>query len=149
MVQRYDPYLDRDEDSVFSAIMVLRENGDYYHRDDYAALEQRCRELMQEIVELEAAQDRFPTVSDYENMRDDLDKSEARCKEVAKIYELSVKIAISKNEALEAENALLRKRLEPIEAAYNTYKEYPTSAIVKRDAYDKAINQCMELKDGE
>ena len=50
---------------------------------------------------------------------------------------------------LEAENARLRKRLEPIEAAYNTYKEYPTSAIVKRDAYNQAINRCMEIGEGK
>ena len=47
------------------------------------------------------------------------------------------------------DNALLRKRLEPIEAAYNTYKEYPTSAIVKRDAYNQAINRCMEIGEGK
>ena len=26
---------------------------------------------------------------------------------------------------------------------------YPSSAIVKRDAYDKAISKCMELKEGK
>lgn len=50
---------------------------------------------------------------------------------------------------LKADNALLRKRLEPIETAHREYKEYPSSAIVKRDAYDKAISKCMELKEGE
>lgn len=50
---------------------------------------------------------------------------------------------------LEAENARLRKRLEPIEAAYNTYKEYPTSAIVKRNAYNQAINKCMKIGEGK
>ena len=50
---------------------------------------------------------------------------------------------------LEDENALLRKRLEPIEAAYKEYKEYPLSAIVKRDAYNQAINRCMEIGEGK
>jgi hypothetical protein len=47
------------------------------------------------------------------------------------------------------ENALLRKRLEPIESTYAKFKDYPLSAISKRNAYSRAINQCMELKEGE
>jgi hypothetical protein len=42
---------------------------------------------------------------------------------------------------------MLKARLEPIETAHREYKNYPSSAIVKRDAYDKAISKCMELKD--
>ena len=35
------------------------------------------------------------------------------------------------------------------EAAHREYEEYPSSAIAKKDAYDKAINRCMELKEGK
>ena len=55
----------------------------------------------------------------------------------------------AKCKQLEAENALLRKQLEPIEAAYTEYKGYPLSAIVKRDAYNQAINRCMENGEGK
>lgn len=55
---------------------------------------------------------------------------------------------LDKIDSLEQDNALLRKRLEPIEAAHREYEEYPSSAIVKRDAYDKAINRCMGLGEG-
>lgn len=43
-----------------------------------------------------------------------------------------------KMKELEAENALLKARLEPIETAHRAYKNYLSSAIVKRDAYDGA-----------
>jgi len=51
-------------------------------------------------------------------------------------------------EELEAENAALRKRLEPIEFAYSLYADYPMSAMTVRNAYRVAIKQCMELKEG-
>ena len=56
---------------------------------------------------------------------------------------------LQKVQVLEKENALLRKRLEPIDVAHMKYKDYPLSAISKRNAYSRAINQCMELEEGK
>jgi hypothetical protein len=111
---------------------------------EYAALEQRVRELAAEIAEpsikeLDVLYRIRQAVGDNgKMMQDEL---------VDHIAGLSKKVR-----ELEAELAGANKdieRLEPIEAAYNTYKEYPTSAIVKRDAYNKAINQCMEIGEGK
>ena len=70
---------------------------------------------------------------------------EQRCKELEETNLNNVAMADYQIAELKDGIALLRKRLEPIEAAYKEYKEYPLSAIVKRDAYDKAINRCMEI----
>ena len=54
---------------------------------EITALEQRCKELAQQVTDLEEDARRFPTLAEFENTKDD-------------------------NERLIADNALLRKRLE-------------------------------------
>jgi hypothetical protein len=103
-----------------------------------AALERQISELTRKNCELEEKLDEYENA--YKFIMDDKCFNEEKHCGCAPILRAKVK-------ELEAENALLRKRLEPIEAAHREYEEYPSSAIVKRDAYDKAINRCMVLKD--
>ena len=57
---------------------------------------------------------------------------------------------LDKFSELDAENARLKARLEPIEEAYQKYGSYPLSAIVKRNAFEKAIEKVyMKLKEEE
>lgn len=108
---------------------------------DYDALEQECGELAERVQEL-AAEIAAPSIKD-------LDTLYRIRKAIGDNGKMMHDELVDKIKEIVADNALLRKRLEPIEAAHREYKEYPSSAIVKRDAYDKAINQCMELKEGE
>lgn len=106
---------------------------------DYDALEQECGELAERLQQL-AAEIAEPSIKE-------LDVLYRIRKAIGDDGKMMQDELVDKIQEIVAENALLGKRLEPIEAAYREYKEYPSSAIVKRDAYDKAINSCMVLKD--
>lgn len=123
--------------------------GNHCGHVSYEELEKACFGYIQNIAVLEKRLEIACHVKADDKVGFDfaiLDKMDAleRERDESRKWASAQAVFINK---LEAENALLRKRLEPIEAAYNTYKEYPSSAIVKRDVYDKAINSCMVLKD--
>lgn len=87
-----------------------------------AALEQRCKELEQEkqsFIEHHEAQ-----MEDWKQERDEL---------------------LQKVQQLDAENAELRKRLEPIEALWNKGDDY---VITNIDDVRTALLTCMDLKEG-
>lgn len=48
---------------------------------------------------------------------------------------------------LEAENALLRKRLEPIEIVHRNWHDYKGDSPMRFADYMSAIYRCMELKE--
>lgn len=57
---------------------------------DYAALEQRCKELAQQVTDLEEDARRFPTLAEFENTKDDNERlysENAELKERLRIYE--------------------------------------------------------------
>lgn len=166
MVQRYKP------DELEMIGMHPESDGDYVDYEDYTALEREMDELQAKVIEQDdklckaekrlevachvKADDKvgfdFAVLDKIDSLERERDKVrnivkflEERLRHYYKVMEKRY----NRIEDLESENALLRKRLEPIEAAHREYEEYPSSAIVKRDAYDKAINRCMKLKEEE
>jgi hypothetical protein len=103
-----------------------------------ASLERQVSELTNKNCELQEKLDEYENA--YKFIMDDKCFNEEKHCACTPILRAKVK-------ELEDENTMLKARLEPIETAHRAYKNYPSSAIVKRDAYDKAINSCMVLKD--
>lgn len=106
---------------------------------------QQCADLIVSAL-MKATKELTEKLDEYENaykfiMDDKCFNEEKHC--------ACAPILRAKMKELEAENAMLKARLEPIEVAHMKYKDYPLSAISKRNAYSRAINQCMELKEGE
>jgi len=106
---------------------------------------QQCADLIVSAL-MEATKELTEKLDEYENaykfiVDDKCFNEEKHC--------ACAPILRAKLKELEAENATLKARLEPIEVAHMEYKDYPLSAISKRNAYSRAINQCMELKEGE
>lgn len=73
--------------------------ADVEHQKDYNAISIRANDRMfnrclnlilvnhklaTELSDLEATAQHFPTIAEYENIRDDLEKSEARCEDLAR-----------------------------------------------------------------
>lgn len=144
---------------------------------DYAALEKRCEEAERErdkvrnIVKLleERLRHYYKVMEKRYNRIEDLESENAmlrkQVEQKLKIEQLDclrrIRDAVGDNGKMMQDELVdhiadlskmvetLRKRMEPIESAHREYKNYPSSAIVKRDAYDKAISKCMELKEGE
>mgnify|MGYP001240441992 CR=1 FL=1 len=94
-----------------------------------AALERQVSELTRKNCELQEKLDEYENA--YKFIVDDKCFNEEKHCACTPILRAKVK-------ELEAENAMLKARLEPIEAAHREYEEYPSSAIVKRDAFDGA-----------
>lgn len=97
------------------------EYGDYVLYSEYAALEKRCAELERERDEL----------------KEKLDK----------VLNGPVWYWVDVAEEYEAENAMLRKRLEPIECAWSTKSNYLAEEFI--DVMYEAIEKAMELKEGD
>jgi len=108
--------------------------------EEAAELERQVSELTNKNCELQEKLDEYENA--YKFIMDDKCFNEEKHCACAPILRAKMK-------ELEAENAMLKARLEPIEVAHMKYKDYPLSAISKRNAYSRAINQCMELKEGE
>ena len=142
MVKRYEP------DDLEIIGMRRDDDGDYVDYSDYAALEQELHmidELLARrpaLADFDTRVDKIAHAINTASQRDALERERDMWSGIA--ADQDVQLA-----KYSRDNALLRKRLEPIEAAYKEYKEYPLSAIVKRDAYNQAINRCMENGEGK
>jgi predicted nuclease with TOPRIM domain len=101
------------------------------------ALERQVSELTKKNCELQEKLDEYENA--YKFIKDDKCFNEEKHCACAPILRAKLK-------ELEAENATLKARLEPIETAHRAYKNYLSSAIAKRDACDWAIRKCMEGK---
>jgi len=100
------------------------------------ALERQVSELTRKNCELQEKLDEYENA--YKFIVDDKCFNEEKHCACTPILRAKVK-------ELEAENAMLKARLEPIETAHREYEEYPSSAIVKRDAYRELENAAIAL----
>lgn len=121
MVQRYQPKIVDRGDGQKDFDFVEDDNGDYVLFADYTALEQKNAELVEKVEELEKRRESYAELIGGFASRDKL---------------------IDK---LQADNALLRKRLAVIEEIY----EHGQHRTVSYIQLWQAIEKVMEMKESE
>lgn len=126
MVHRYSV-------SLYDEEIYQDDDGTFVYYFDYADLEQRFDALSSKFAALVEEQ------TAIEQDRDELKKATEYWEDQASSYEVQLEGALK-------ENALLRKRLEPIECAWSTKSNYLVEEFI--DVMYEALEKAMELKEG-
>lgn len=115
-------------------------DGNYIPYSDYTTLERENAELVEKVKGLE---ERIKLLTN-EAMKDyqSLSMLEEHRRDLIEYFNK----ADGKMKALESENALLRKRLEPIDEAWNTRSVYTVLEYV--DVMYEAIKKCIDAQKG-